>query len=244
MWGITGPEPDDPQKSIPKATNQVIYRILLFYVGSLAVLLSLYPWKNVVEGGSPFVLIFHALDSNIVANALNLVVLSAALSVYNSCVYCNSRMLFGLAQQGNAPRSLLKVNRRGIPLTALGVSALATALCVLINYVMPGKAFELLMALVVAALVINWAMICITHLKFRFAMQKAGKTTAFQSLGYPLTNIICLLFLAGILVVMFMTPGIRISVCLIPAWLLVLGAGYMFKKKRAAAVLVAEVNQG
>jgi aromatic amino acid transport protein AroP len=111
----------------------------------------------------------------------------------------------------------------------------ATALCVLINYVMPGKAFELLMALVVAALVINWAMICITHLKFRLAMQKAGKTTAFQSLGYPLTNVICLLFLAAILVVMFMTPGIRISVCLIPAWLLVLGAGYMWKKKRAAA---------
>jgi aromatic amino acid transport protein AroP len=68
---------------------------------------------------------------------------------------------------------------------------------VLINYVMPGKAFELLMALVVAALVINWAMICITHLKFRLAMQKAGKTTAFQSLGYPLTNIICLLFWRG-----------------------------------------------
>lgn len=245
LVGITAAEADDPQTSIPKATNQVIYRILLFYVGSLAVLLSLYPWKNVVEGGSPFVLIFHALDSNIVANALNLVVLSAALSVYNSCVYCNSRMLFGLAQQGNAPRSLLKVNRRGIPLTALGVSAVATALCVLINYVMPGKAFELLMALVVAALVINWAMICITHLKFRLAMQKAGKTTAFQSLGYPLTNVLCLLFLAAILVVMFLTPGIRISVCLIPAWLLVLGAGYMWKKKRAAATaLVAGVNQG
>ncbi len=62
-------------------------------------------------------LIFHAIDSNIVANALNLVVLTAALSVYNSCV-CNSRMLFGLAQQGNAPRALLRVNHRGIPLTA------------------------------------------------------------------------------------------------------------------------------
>lgn len=82
-------------------------------------------------------LIFHAIDSNIVANALNLVVLTAALSVYNSCVYCNSRMLFGLAQQGNAPRALLRVNHRGIPLTALAVSAVATALCVVINYVMP-----------------------------------------------------------------------------------------------------------
>ncbi len=245
LVGITAAEADDPTKSIPRATNQVIYRILLFYVGSLAVLLSLYPWQNVVEGGSPFVLIFHALDSNLVANILNLVVLSAALSVYNSCVYCNSRMLFGLAQQGNAPRKLLAVNRRGIPLTALGVSALATALCVLINYLMPGKAFELLMALVVSALVINWAMICITHLKFRQAMQRAGKSTAFKSLGYPLTNGICLVFLAAILVIMFMTPGIRISVCLIPAWLLILGIGYTLKKKRAAAAgLVAGVNGG
>ncbi len=113
LVGITAAEADEPHKTIPKATSQVIYRILLFYVGSLAVLLSLYPWRNVVEGGSPFVLIFHAIDSNIVANALNLVVLTAALSVYNSCVYCNSRMLFGLAQQGNAPRALLRVNRRG-----------------------------------------------------------------------------------------------------------------------------------
>ncbi len=95
LVGITAAEADEPHKTIPKATNRVIYRILLFYVGSLAVLLSLYPWRNVVEGGSPFVLIFHAIDSNIVANALNLVVLTAALSVYNSCVYCNSRMLFG-----------------------------------------------------------------------------------------------------------------------------------------------------
>ena len=93
----------------------MIYRILLFYVGSLAVLLSLYPWRNVVEG-KPFVLIFHAIDSNIVANALNLVVLTAALSVYNSCV-CNSRMLFG-GSAGQRPRALLRVNHRGIPLTA------------------------------------------------------------------------------------------------------------------------------
>ncbi|MDX6916557.1 amino acid permease [Pectobacterium carotovorum] len=231
LVGITAAEADDPQNSIPRATNQVIYRILLFYVGALAVLLSLYPWGKVVEGGSPFVMIFHALDSNVVATVLNLVVLSAALSVYNSCVYCNSRMLFGLAKQGNAPRALLKVNQRGIPLAALGVSALATAGCVLINYLMPGKAFELLMALVVSALVINWAMICITHLKFRAAKKQARQETRFKSLGYPVTNVICLLFLAGILVIMAMTPGIQISVLLIPFWLLALGVSYRMKKK-------------
>ncbi|VEA68525.1 General aromatic amino acid permease [Serratia plymuthica] len=243
LVGITAAEADNPEKSIPQATNQVIYRILLFYVGALAVLLSLYPWQKVVEGGSPFVLIFHALDSNLVATLLNMVVLSAALSVYNSCVYCNSRMLFGLAKQGNAPRALLKINRRGIPLAALSVSALVTALCVLLNYLMPGKAFELLMALVVSALVINWAMICITHLKFRRAKRLAGQQTRFQSWGYPFTNLICLLFLAGILVIMFMTPGIRISVWLIPVWLLVLAASYLLKKKNAAAPgAIAEFN--
>ncbi|KHN50682.1 amino acid permease [Pectobacterium fontis] len=242
LVGITAAEADDPQNSIPRATNQVIYRILLFYVGALAVLLSLYPWGKVVEGGSPFVMIFHALDSNIVATALNLVVLSAALSVYNSCVYCNSRMLFGLAKQGNAPRALLKVNQRGIPLAALGVSASATAGCVLINYLMPGKAFELLMALVVSALVINWAMICITHLKFRAAKKQAQQETRFKSLGYPVTNVICLLFLAGILVIMAMTPGIQISVLLMPFWLLALGVSYVVKKRSSAAALVAKVN--
>lgn len=235
LIGITAAEADNPQKSIPKATNQVIYRILLFYVGALAVLLSLYPWQKVVEGGSPFVLIFHALDSNLVATLLNAVVLSAALSVYNSCVFSNSRMLFGLAKQGNAPASLLKINRRGIPFNALSVSALVTALCVLLNYLMPGKAFELLMSLVVSALVINWAMISITHLKFRRAMRITKQKTRFTSLGYPLTNILCLLFLAGILVIMFMTPGIAISVWLIPVWLLVLAVSYQLRKKKNTA---------
>ncbi len=234
LVGITAAEADDPSHSIPRATNQVIYRILIFYIGALSVLLSLYPWEKVVTGGSPFVLIFHAMDSNLVANALNVVVLTAALSVYNSCVYCTSRMLFGLAQQGNAPQALLKVNRRGIPLAALGVSSLVTGLCVLINYLMPGKAFEMLMGLVVSALLINWAMISIIHLKFRRDKRLAGLQTNFRSLGYPLTNYLCLAFLAGILVIMYLTPELRISVYLIPLWLVVLAVSYRFKRPGAA----------
>jgi len=231
LVGITAAEADDPKRSIPRATNQVIYRILLFYVGALAILLSLYPWQKVVTGGSPFVLIFHALDSNIVATLLNAVVLTAALSVYNSCVYSNSRMLFGLATQGDAPKALLKVNKRGVPLTALGVSATATGLCVLINYLMPGQAFGLLMALAVAALVINWVIISITHLMFRKAKRQAGEDTSFKSWGYPFTNYLCLLFVAGIVLVMWLTPGIRISVMLMPAWVIVLVLAYLFKRR-------------
>ncbi|UYU32622.1 aromatic amino acid transporter AroP [Siccibacter colletis] len=233
LVGITAAEADNPETSIPKATNQVIYRILIFYVGSLAVLLSLMPWTRVTADTSPFVLIFHELGDALVANALNVVILTAALSVYNSCVYCNSRMLFGLAQQGNAPKSLLKVDKRGVPVGTILVSAITTALCVLINYLMPGEAFGLLMALVVSALVINWAMISLAHIKFRRRKDQQGVKTRFPALLYPLGNYVCLLFMAAILVIMAITPGMAISVWLIPVWVLILGIGYWIKTQRS-----------
>ncbi|ALV93421.1 MULTISPECIES: aromatic amino acid transporter AroP [Pantoea] len=231
LVGITAAEADNPQESIPKATNQVLWRILIFYIGSLAVLLSLLPWTRVTADTSPFVLIFHELGDALVANALNVVILTAALSVYNSCVYCNSRMLFGLAQQGNAPKALLNVDRRGVPVATIMVSAVATALCVLINYLMPGEAFGLLMSLVVSALVINWAMISLAHMKFRKKKDQQGVTTRFKAVLYPLGNWICLLFLAAVLVIMVMTPGMAISVWLIPVWLVILAVGYAIKNK-------------
>ncbi|MEB7537845.1 aromatic amino acid transporter AroP [Pantoea anthophila] len=231
LVGITAAEADNPEVSIPKATNQVLWRILIFYIGSLAVLLSLMPWSRVTSEVSPFVFIFHELGDAMVANALNVVILTAALSVYNSCVYCNSRMLFGLAQQGNAPKSLLKVDRRGVPVLTILVSAVATALCVLINYLMPGEAFGLLMSLVVSALVINWAMISLAHLKFRRKKDQQGVTTRFKALLYPAGNWICLIFLAAILVLMATTPGMAISVWLIPVWLVILALGYFIKNQ-------------
>ncbi len=233
LIGITAAEAENPQQSIPKATNQVIYRILIFYIGSLIVLLSLYPWQKVAEGGSPFVMIFHALNSNWVANVLNVIILTAALSVYNSCVYSNSRMLFGLAKQNNAPKSLLNVNKRGVPLTALAISAISTGTCVVLNYFMPHEAFGFLMALVVSALVLNWIIITITHMKFKRAKIRAGEQTHYPSWGYPLTNWICIAFLFGILVVMYQIPGMRLSVYLLPAWLVVLGIAFRMKKKRS-----------
>ncbi|UHM91538.1 aromatic amino acid transporter AroP [Rahnella victoriana] len=233
LVGITAAEADNPEISIPKATNQVIYRILIFYVGSLAVLLSLMPWTRVGPDTSPFVLIFHELGDALVANALNVVILTAALSVYNSCVYCNSRMLFGLARQGNAPKALLKVDKRGVPVASILVSAATTALCVLINYLMPGEAFGLLMALVVSALVINWAMISLAHMKFRQAKRREGVEPKFKALLYPVGNYICLLFMAAILVIMAITPGMAISVWLIPVWLVILGIGYWIKNQQS-----------
>ncbi len=123
MLGFTAAEADKPRTVIPKAINQVIYRILIFYIGALVVLLSLTPWDSLLQtlnasgdaySGSPFVQIFSMIGSGTAAHLLNFVVLTAALSVYNSGTYCNGRMLLGLAEQGDAPRALARVDKRGV----------------------------------------------------------------------------------------------------------------------------------
>ncbi|HGJ5865395.1 MAG TPA: amino acid permease [Arsenophonus nasoniae] len=232
LVGITAAEAENPTQSIPKATNQVVYRILIFYIGSLFVLLSLYPWINVVSGESPFVLIFHDIGDKFVSNSLNIVVLIAALSVYNSGVYSNSRMLYGLAKQGNAPHLLNTVTKRGVPIVSIAISALATSGGILINYLLDGKALELLMSLVVTTLVINWVMICISNLKFRPVKIKEGVEPKFKALWYPFGNYLCLVFLFLILLIILMTDGIRISVILMPFWVMFLWMGFLFTKIR------------
>ena len=243
LVGITAAEASEPKKVIPKAINQVIYRILIFYIGALSVLLMLYPWDKLLEtlnaagdpySGSPFVQIFSLIGSDTAAHLLNFVVLTAALSVYNSGVYSNSRMLYGLAEQGDAPKALLKVNRRGVPVLAIGVSALITLLCVLVNYLAPKQALELLMALVVAALVINWAMISLSHLMFRKSLQRQGIEPFFKSLWYPFSNYLCLAFVALILGVMLLIPGINVSVYAIPFWLAFIAVCYWIRRSTGA----------
>ncbi|MDQ7984697.1 amino acid permease [Pseudomonas sp. G34] len=243
LVGITAAEADQPKTVIPKAINQVVYRILIFYIGALTVLLSLHPWDDLVAtltaggdsyGSSPFVQIFSLIGSDTAAHILNFVVLTAALSVYNSGVYCNSRMLYGLAEQGNAPKSLLKVDKRGVPVLAIFFSALFTLICVVVNYLVPKSALELLMSLVVAALVINWAMISLAHIKFRKAMQAKGVEPSFKAFWFPFANYLCLAFVLFILGVMLFIPGIRLSVFAIPFWLLFIWGCYQIRQRRQA----------
>ena len=241
LVGITAAEAADPKRVIPRAINQVVYRILVFYIGALGVLLALYPWDSLLEtlgsagdaySSSPFVQIFSLIGSDTAAHILNFVVLTAALSVYNSGVYCNSRMLYGLAEQGDAPRMLMKVNRRGVPVLAIGVSALVTLLCVLVNYLVPQNALEMLMALAVAALVINWAMISLAHLKFRRAMVQQGVEPSFKAFWFPFANYLCLAFVAFILLIMLWLPGLRNSVFAMPFWLALIWLCYRWRLSR------------
>ena len=231
LVGIAAAETKNPTTTIPKAVNQIVYRVLLFYVLTIIILLSLFPWNQIAEGGSPFVLIFDSLGSQGVATVLNFVVLTAAISVYNGTSYGTSRMLLGLAEQGNAPQFLKKINQRGIPYAAILCSALVTLLCVVLNYIFPEKALKLLMSLVVSAIVINWMMLALTHLKFKQRMLALKKSTLFPTLIYPISNYICIVFMLGILVVMWLTHDMRIAVMLIPLWIGCLTLTYWFKQR-------------
>lgn len=231
LIGIAAAETDDPSHTIPRATNQVIYRILIFYIGALAVLLSLMPWMQMTKDVTPFVMVFQSLDQNLIAHVLNAIVLTAALSVYNSGVYSNSRMMYGLADQGNAPKAMMSLNAKGVPVNAVLFSAMVTGLCVALNYFMPEDAFKFLMALVVSALVVNWFMISYSHLKFRYAKIKEGVEPKFKAFWFPFGNILCLAFFVGILGVMLSIDGINISVYLIPAWIGVLYLGYKLSRQ-------------
>ncbi|MCU0120283.1 amino acid permease [Pseudomonas sp. B2M1-30] len=244
MLGFTAAEAEKPRTVIPKAINQVIYRILIFYIGVLVVLLSLTPWDSLLTSlnasgdtysASPFVQVSSMLGSDTAAHILNFVVLTAALSVYNSGTYCNSRILLGLAEQGDAPQGLVRIDRRGVPVRSILASAAVTLLAVVMNYMIPQYALELLLSLVVATLVINWAMISLSHLKFRQHMTRSRQTPLFKALWHPYGNYVCLAFVVFILGVMLMDPVDRISVYAIPLWIALMWICYGIKHKRSAA---------
>lgn len=231
LLGITAGEAEDPDKSIPQAINQVIWRILIFYVGTMFILMCLWPWNQVGMEASPFVQIFDNVGIPAAAHILNLVVLSAAISVYNSAIYSNSRMLYGLSDKGDAPAVLHRLSHRGVPVTGTLISSGITFIIVIMNYLFPSQVFMYLFAVAIISAVINWVSITVTHMKFRQHCIKTGHPVPhFHSWLYPWMNYFCLAFLAGVIFMMTQIPDMQMAVWALPVWLLVLYAGYRFKK--------------
>ncbi len=238
LIGITAAEADEPKKSIPKAIKQVIWRILLFYVLSITILMILHPWNEIGTDGSPFVIIFREMgfgivntplgEINIPATFFNIVVLSAAISVYNSGIYSNGRMLFGLAEQGNAPKFFLKLNRHSAPFIAILFSSLCTLVAVIINFVVPEGAFMRIMSLAVAAATITWGLIVIVQ--YRFRKQIDPKVLTYKVPFYPYSNYFALAFLVLLLVMMTQSGNMIYAVIVIPIWIIALYIGFRIKK--------------
>ena len=229
LIGITAGEAADPGRSIPRAINQVIWRILIFYVGAMAVLMALWPWDEVGMEASPFVQIFSNVGIPAAAHILNFVVLTAAISVYNSAIYSNSRMLYGLAVGGDAPKGLKNLSQRGVPVVGILISSGVTLLAVLLNYLFPGRVFMLFLSIAMASVIISWGTIIITHLKFRRLYVQEGRRARFCAPLFPVANYICLAFLVVMYLLMTQIPDMQFAVAVLPVWLLALWLGYRRK---------------
>ncbi|CVK19171.1 amino acid permease [Sporomusa sphaeroides] len=231
LVGITAGEAENPEKTIPQAINQVVWRILLFYVGAMIVILAIFPWNAIETTGSPFVQIFSHVGIPSAAHLLNFVVLTAALSAYNSALYSNGRMLYGLAKQGNAPKFLGKLNKAGAPVNAVLVSTAFTLIVVLISYLDPAKVFLYFMALATISIIINWATILLVQLKFRKHHQQTNEPILFKMPLYPLASYFALAFLVLVVGIMALMPEMRYSLYIAPVWLLGLYFAYKLKAK-------------
>jgi L-asparagine transporter-like permease len=234
LVGITAGEADNPSRSIPRAINQVIYRILIFYVAALAVIMAVVPWTTINGQMSPFVQIFDSVGIKAAAGILNFVCLTAAMSVYNSGLYSNGRMLYALAKQGNAPRFLARLSPSGAPYLGILLSAGITVIAVVIAFVAPQNVFSTLMSIALVAGVINWVMILITQWKFRrHASAETIDGLAFKMPGAPFTTWIVIAFFVGVVALMVLTPQYRPAVYVGPIWLAVLLVAYEIKKRTA-----------
>lgn len=234
LIGITAGEADNPQRTIPKAINQVVYRILIFYIGALFVVFSLVPWNQLDDKHSPFVLIFDKLGIPAAAGILNVVVLTAAVSAYNSGLYSNGRMLYSLALRGDAPRALAKLNKSGSPYVGILVSSAVTALAVVLVFIDPAKVFSTLVPVALMAGIFNWAMILITQIFFRKRIGAANVAKlGFKMPFFPIANYVVLAFLAFVVFIMTTQESSRLTPLYGLIWVAIVGIGYLVRNALA-----------
>lgn len=231
LIGITAGEAENPDKTIPRAINQVVYRILIFYVGTMIVLMALWPWNEVGMEASPFVQIFDNVGIPAAAHILNFVVLAAAVSVYNSAIYSNSRMLYSLSRTGGAPKFLSELSSRKVPVNGILTSSGITLIVVALNYFFPGQIFMYLLSVVTCAVVISWFIIVVTHLKFKQHCKRANHPTKFHSIAYPFTNYLCMAFMIGVVAMMATLEDMRLAVIVLPIWIAIIIAGFYYQQR-------------
>jgi AAT family amino acid transporter len=227
MIGLTAGEAKNPNKSIPDAINSVFWRILLFYVGALFVILSIYPWNELSTHGSPFEITFQRLGIKSAAGIINFVVLTAALSSCNGGIYSTGRMLYNLAQQGQAPRVFAITSRGGIPRHAIGVSIVMLLFGVLLNYLVPARVFVWVTSIATFGAIWTWTIVLITQMKFRRGLNDAERSRLiFRVPFYPYASWMALAFLLLVIALMAYFPDTRIALLVGPLWLLLLVALY------------------
>ncbi|TQR38856.1 amino acid permease [Brevibacillus brevis] len=240
LVGLTAGETEDPKRVIPKAINQIPIRILIFYVGALIVIMSIYPWNAINPLESPFVQVFAAIGIAAAAGIVNFVVLTSAASACNSAIFSTSRMVYSLAKEKSAPVPLTKLTANKVPANALLFSTIVILIAVALNYVMPEGVFTLITSVSTVCFIFIWGITVICHLKYRKTRPDLAKANSFKMPLYPFANYLILAFLAFILVVLALAEDTRVALFITPVWFILLVAIYKLRKTKTNEIEVAE----
>ncbi|NUS72558.1 MAG: amino acid permease [Corynebacteriales bacterium] len=237
--GITAGETKNPRKVLPKAINGVVWRIAIFYVGSVILLCMLMPWTAYKEDESPFVTVFSALGVPGIGDVMNLIVLTAAMSSCNSGLYSTGRILRSMARKGEAPAITGKLNSNKVPYGGILFTASAYVAGVVLNYVVPQKAFDIATAIASLGVITTWAVLVICQMQLRkSALRGELERPDFRMPGAPVTGWLTLGFLALIPILMaFADIEQQIAVASIPAiaGAIALGWRYVTNKRQRTA---------
>lgn len=234
LIGVTAGEAQNPEKVLPHATNSVTWRILIFYIGALIVLMSLVPWNELNPNMSPFVTVFEKIGIPAAAGIINFVVITAAASSCNSGIFSTGRMLYTLAQFKQAPAALGKVNKSHVPANAVSLSALFMLVGVGLNYLVPEEVFTYVTSVATVGAVWTWGIIVWAHLKYRKAVEQGlAKPVFFRMPGAPYANWFVLAFLLLVTGFLAFDAGTRVALYVAPIWFALLTVGYLLSKSRA-----------
>ncbi|MGG3803901.1 amino acid permease [Metabacillus fastidiosus] len=211
LLGITAGEAKNPQKTLTKAIQSIIWRVLIFYIGAIFVIVTVYPWDELNSIGSPFVATFAKIGITAAAGIINFVVITAAMSGCNSGIYSAGRMLYTLGMNGQAPRFFTKLSHNGVPLIGtIGVMA-GLAIGVVLSYIAPENLFVYVYSASVLPGMIPWFVILISQVSFRKMKGEQMKDHPFKMPFAPVTNYVTIAFLIIVLVGMWFNDDTRIS---------------------------------
>ena len=237
LIGISAGEVANPQEAIVKSVKSVLWRILIFYVGAIFVIVTIYPWNQLSNIGSPFVETFTKVGITAAAGIINFVVLTAALSGANSGIYSSSRMLFKLAHEGEAPKTFGKLSKRIVPDRAIVGITSGILIGFILNLIMStmnksmGELFVVVYSSSVLPGMVAWFVILIAELKFRKNNSHLMAEHPFKLPLYPYSNYFAFAMLLVIVVFMFINPETRISVGVGAGVLVLASLVYMLKHR-------------
>jgi gamma-aminobutyrate permease len=200
---IAAGETDHPQAAVRTAVRSVVWRILVFYLGSIAVVVTLLPYDDAGVAKSPYVAVLERLGLPAAGVVMDVVVLTSVLSCLNSGLYTASRMAYSLAGRAEAPRAWGRLTRRGVPFVAVLVSTVVGFLTVILNYTSPDRAFLFLLNSSGAVALFVWLVIAVSQLRLRRRLEAAApERLTLKMWGYPHLTRLTLVAIVALLLAM------------------------------------------